>query len=339
MKQLDQDILRLSFEELYSTKVKEMHQLKRNHVFLFETTEEAYVVKVYHEEAAIRWQNRFLQQMMEKQVSGIVPFLKNTLQKRINVIDSPSLYYAVMPFIPGEPINPKHFNQIRDGFKLLSYVHHHGSGIYGKQQVIPFRSRLYEKWEDRLELFEHSMKSLDRLNKAQDGLYSIVNTYAEEVIEWAKWSLSNFPHAYMLYLEEQAQWERQVAHLDVAPHNFLVLDDLYYYLIDYDLVNYAPPLLDVVQFLNRVLYHFDWSVELMFELLEEYMRINPLPQMQLKILPLLLVYPNDFFREWLGVWKNQAGYHPTKVYEYFYQLDKTWSKRRKFVHHCMAMVK
>jgi Ser/Thr protein kinase RdoA (MazF antagonist) len=339
MKQLDQEKLKSSFEKLYLTKVKEIRQLKRNHIFLLETSEEPYIVKLFHEESSIHWQERFLYQMIEKNVSGMVPFLKNSLQKSINVITDPPMFYAVMPFIPGESIDPQNFSQVRDGFKLLSHFHHHGSGIYGKQQVIPFRSHFFEKWKDRLELFDTSMTSLESIVKEHDGVHSIVKKYASEVMDWAKWSLNHFPHPYMLYLEEQAQWERQVAHLDVAPHNFLVLEHQYYYLIDYDLVNYAPPLIDVVQFLNRMLYHYEWSFDAMYEWLNEYTYTNPLPPMQLKILPILLIYPNDFLREWLGIWKNQAGYHPSKAYQYFYQLDQTWSKRRKFVHACMAMVK
>lgn len=339
LKQLDMDILKESFEQQYGAQVRQVNHLKRNHVLLLETEQGPYVLKIYREENSIRWQEKLINQMQERNVKGIVPFLKNLNNKCANQVPNTSMTYGVMPYIPGVAINPQQYKQVKDGIKLLSHFHKGGLGIYGKHQIIPFKSNLYIKWKERLEMFEHSIKVLQKRDIRQDGLYKLVGSYAGEAIEWAQCALNLMPQSYMLYLEEQAQWERQIAHLDVAPHNFLMIDNNHYYLIDYDLVDYSPPLLDVVQFINRILYHYGWSLELVYELIEEYRATYPLPLMQLKILPILLIYPNDLFREWLGVWKNNEGYHPTKVYQYFIEMEKTWNKRRRFVQDCLAVIK
>lgn len=339
LKQLDLDTLKDSFEHQYGGKVGQINHLKRNNVLLLETDRGPFVLKIYGEEASIRWQDKFLGQMVEKNAKGIVPYLKNSNFQCSTHVPNTSIFYGVMPYIPGVAIDPQQYKQVKDGLKLLSHFHKYGLGIYGKHQIIPFQSNLYKKWKERLELFEHSIKVLKEGDTRKDGLYNIVGPFAEEAIEWAHYSLNLFPHAYMLYLEEQAQWERQIAHLDVAPHNFLVIDNSHYYLIDYDLVDYAPPLIDIVQFINRTLYHYDWSLELAYQLLEEYRVIYPLPLMQIKIFPILLMYPNDLFREWLGVWKHKEGYHPAKVYHYFEEMEKTWNQRRVFVQDCLAVIK
>lgn len=333
------DRLKDSFEQQYGGKVRQNNYLKRNNVLLFETEQGPFVLKIYREDTSIRWQEKFMDQMMEKDAKGIVPYLKNSNYKSVTQVPNTSIIYGVMPYIPGVAIDPQQYKQVKNGLKLLSHFHKCGLGIYGKHQIIPFQSNLYRKWKERLDMFEHSIKVVQQRDKRQDGLYKLVGPYADEAIEWARCALNLFPQAYMLYLEEQAQWERQIAHLDVAPHNFLMIDNNHYYLIDYDLVDYSPPLIDVVQFINRILYHYDWSLELAYQLLEEYRVIYPLPLMQLKIFPILLIYPNDLFREWLGVWKNKEGYHPTKVYQYFKEMEKTWNRRRKFVQDCLAMIK
>lgn len=339
LKQLELDRLKESFKQQYGSKVEQINHLKRNHVLLLDTDQGPYVLKIYREETSIRWQEKFIEQMQEKKAKGIVPFLKNLNNNCANLVPNTSMVYGVMPYIPGVAINPHHYNQVKNGIKLLSHFHKYGVGIYGKHQMIPFQSNLYKKWKERLEMFEHSIKLLQQGDIRQDGLYKLVGPYANEAIEWARCSLNLMPQAYMLYLEEQAQWERQIAHLDVAPHNFLILNDNHYYLIDYDLVDYSPPLLDVVQFINRILYHYEWSLEVAYQLIEEYKATYPLSLMQQKIFPILLIYPNDLFREWLGVWKNKEGYHPAKVYQYFEEMEKTWNNRRRFVQDCLTVIK
>lgn len=338
MKEINLEELQHSFEQAYNEQVKELNILKRNNVYLIETMTDKYVLKCFTHYSIISWQDKFLNQMVQKGTKGIVPFIKNKNQMSINCLHEDTIYYGVMPFIPGEAIDFNKNHHVTDCMKLLGQFHAFGSAIYGKQQMIPFRSHIFERWNDRLHLFQRSLNQINDQEQEVEGLIPFVKAYGKNAMEWATWTMNHFPQAYMLYLEEQTQWERQIAHLDVAPHNFLTLDNNQYYILDYDLVDYSPPLMDIVQYINRVLPYHQWSFELVWELIHVYEYHYPLQRMQKKILPILLVYPNDFFREWIGLWKRHHGYHPNKVYDYFHQLEKEWNNRRRFVQQCMSML-
>lgn len=329
--------LQHSFEQAYQQDIVEINHLKRN-VYYIETKTDKYILKCFPDYTAISWQDKLVTQMIQQGAKGIIPFIKNKKAQSVNYIEEDNLYYGIMPFIPGQAIDHTNFEQITDCIKLLGQFHAHGSGIYGKEQIIPFRSNLYERWNQRLEHVQRSFNQMDAEELAANGLIPFAREYGKLALEWGYIALERFPKAYMLYLEEQAQWERQVAHLDVALHNFIVLDKQQYYLLDYDLVDYAPPLIDLVQYINRVMPYYRYSIDLVKHLITKYETHYPLPEVQKKHIPILLIYPNDFFREWLGLWKRKEGYHPERVAQYFRTLEQTWKERIRFVQACLSML-
>lgn len=331
------DKLRLSFEQSYHQVVKEMQRIKKN-VYLVQTERDNFVLKCFFTYSSISWQEKCIAQMITKGAKGLVPFIKNKNEKGVNHIAEEKLYYAVMPFIPGKSIDYADINQVKDCISLLGQFHAYGSGLYGKEQRIPFQSQVYQRWLSRVQEFERSLQELEQQKREVDGLLPFVKEYGENALEWAYSAINHFPQAYMLYLEEQAQLDRQIAHLDVAPHNFLTLGHRQYYLLDYDLVDYFPPLIDLIQFINRVLAYHSWSVELVNQLIQNYEIHFPLADLQKKYMPIFLIYPHDFFREWLGLWKRKQGYHPEKVHHYFQQLEREWANRGKFVEHCLSVL-
>lgn len=329
--------LQQSFEEAYQQEVVELNHLKRN-VYYLETKTDKYVLKCFSDYTAISWQDKLINQMIQKGAKGIVPFIKNKRAQSVNYIEEDKLCYALMPFIPGQAIDQTNLQQITDCIKLLGQFHAYGSGIYGKEPTIPFRSSLYERWNSRLEEVRRSLNQIDTGEVEVEGLLPFVRDYGRVALNWGQMALERFPQAYMLYWEEQAQWERQVAHLDVALHNFIVLDKQQYYLLDYDLADYAPPLFDLIQYLNRLLPYYGYSFNLVKHLVRMYETHYPLREIQKKYIPILLVYPNDFFREWLGLWRRKEGYHPERVSRYFRTLEQTWKERARFVQTCLSML-
>lgn|GEM_PF-4042162 len=341
MRLIDPEKLKLIFQQNYMYHNAEIIPLKNNHVFLVKEAleHEQFVIKIYEEEKMLHWQDRFIEQMSERETKGLIPFIKNKYQTSINKLPDNDYVFGVMPYIPGEAINPQNWKEVVDCLRLLAHFHAQGSGIYGKQQVIPFRSKLLDKWTNRLQLFIRSLQPYPEAKTLETGedninIQDLILSRSKEYIHWAEWTLVHFPTSYILYLEEQAQWERQIAHLDVAPHNFLTIYGQYYYLFDYDLADYSPPLFDLIQFINRILNEYEWDYDQMLEMINVYDKYRQLQTMEKKIIPILLVYPNDLFREWLGLWRNQGGFHSEKVYQYFKSLDSNWSRRQLFVEKC-----
>ncbi|EGL81618.1 aminoglycoside phosphotransferase [Caldalkalibacillus thermarum TA2.A1] len=325
-----------SFYEGYGKRIKTLDVIRPHHVYAAVTDADCFVVKFFRDANLLGWQHRCIQQLLDKETRGVVPFLPNKHRSVINEFEG--RMYGVMPFIPGKSIDLNHSSHVQNSLRLLAYFHRQGGGIFGRQPAVPVQSKLYADWHERYVQFKHAFRDLPR-GKNQDGLLQVVSRMAGETLEWAERTLDAFPQAYMLYLEEEAQWERQIAHLDIAPHNFLVIDDRYFYVIDYDRVAYAPPLVDVVQFFNMVLPSARWEYDAVKQLLSHYEHVFPVPKEQKRLVFLLLVFPHDVFRKWLGVWRREANFHPQQVYRYFQELEQNWDRRRTFVQRCLAMVK
>lgn len=335
LKQADKQEFIASFYEAYNQEIVQVYDMKKSTIFFVQTEEDCCVVKLFKDYKRLEWQDKCMEQLLSKQTKGIIPFISNVHGKRMNEFQKK--YYTVMPFIPARQMDHKNQLETVHGAQLLGYFHKQGNGIYGKRQVIPFESKIMRKCEQRLLDFDHSISRLDENN--DNELHQVIRILAPETLQWAHIALERLPPAYLLYVEEQAQWERQIAHQDVVRHNFLILDQHSYYIIDYDLVDYAPPLMDLVQYFQDVLPTYNWSFNLLPYLLKEYQKYGDSTSVDLQIMILLLIYPFDIIREWNGIAQRKSGYHPEYAYHYFSTLKNNWSFRRQFVQDCLAMLK
>jgi Ser/Thr protein kinase RdoA (MazF antagonist) len=329
--------LKQSFYDLYGQQVRQVEPIRYGHVYLVLTSSDYYVIKYFKDWELLSWQARCVSQLMENKIRGIVPFIPNRHRSVINQAEE--VVYGVMPYIPGKQVSLKLPNQRRDGLRLLATFHRGGKGIYGRRPSLSSRSMIYQHWQERLMQFKQSIQDTYHLNEGSDGLLDLARKYSSELIWCAELALDRFPQAFMLYLEEQAQWERQIAHRDIVGHNMLVIDDKYYYLIDYDRMDYAPPYVDIIQFFQLCLPYVNWQYNAVEQLLEVYGECRPLSKEEKKYLPIMLLYPADLIREWFGVWNCREGYHPKEVWRYFQDVAKQWEKRKEFVRTCVAMIK
>lgn len=136
-----------------------------------------------------------------------------------------------------------------------------------------------EKWEARLKEF---ISNIPQLKKFMPPYY------IEVYVEWAKWSLHKLKQI-KSYFDQQ---EKCVIHGDVAHHNFIYNFDQQLFLIDFDLIHVGSPVIDYLQFTNRILPFIEWSSH---ELQQMGIIKNLLNR---KAFVIALIYPTDVLREW-----------------------------------------
>lgn len=136
-----------------------------------------------------------------------------------------------------------------------------------------------EKWETRLKDFISNIPQLKKF---------IPQYYMEVYVEWAKWSLHMLKQN-KNYFKQQT---RCVIHGDVAHHNFIYNFDEQLFLIDFDLIHLGSPVIDYLQFTNRILPYIEWSNHE----LQQMETIKDL--LNHKAFVIALIYPTDVLREW-----------------------------------------
>ncbi|GAA0354919.1 phosphotransferase [Bacillus horti] len=325
--------------EQFGITVDDVHTHKKNRLYIVHAAGQKYVIKLFSNVEDLKWQSKCIKQLEERQTKGIIPFHDNLQGTSVNKLNDTTAF-AMFPYVNGRALDFNIYEELRNGIGLLSHFHQKGQDIYGGKQRTLSKSFAKERIKTRLDLFKESIQGLNRGKKKSSlGLFSLLQRFEEDVTDWADWFFTHLPEYELLQLERQAQQNRQIVHFDLAPHNFLYAEEDSYYLLDYDLIQYSPVILDLSQYIHRSLLHYDWSIDVVHLLLTEYQKELKLSSEEVRLLPYFLLYPHDIIREWLGVWKQQSGFQVRNVIDLFQQLENTWDARRKFVRACQAMVK
>lgn len=174
--------------------------------------------------------------------------------------------------------------------------------------------RLYE----RLNKFYAYVKYPERVKNRE--LHSLLCTFG----------IKFYQHGYASYqtvikggLVENARkaWSlRMLTHRDLASHNWMndSLGNLW--LIDFETADYDLQVGDIWQIFSRILTEHNWDISLFDQLLTTYQQIRPLTDWERKTLIMLCSFPNEFFRELIGLIEQKAGYKQDITFSYLEKI-------------------
>ncbi|MFS0780778.1 phosphotransferase [Bacillus sp. 1P06AnD] len=162
------------------------------------------------------------------------------------------------------------------GMELLQQFHETTRKFYNDIPASSF-DQVY-KWQERLYTFKKNIGIVK-------GYVSMKNI--NQWIEWGEKSLKGLGE-YEEYLNREPTC---IIHGDVAHHNFFAAKNGQLNIIDFDLIHRATPIIDYIQFANRIMPFVKDSSELFsYPQLKRY-RNNP-------AFLYAMLYPADIFREW-----------------------------------------
>jgi thiamine kinase-like enzyme len=167
----------------------------------------------------------------------------------------------------------------RDGLTLLREYHAAASPLTNVMQDELSLFNQVEKWTERFSLFKYYLP--------------LVKNYVSEQIirhwiDWAEWALAGLKANQNSLLTEK----NTIIHGDVAHHNFLRKNNGILYLIDFDLISIAPPIIDYLQFANRIMPAVQYKLDDLWTHPELSVYQNNPAFIH------ALAFPADIFREW-----------------------------------------
>lgn len=189
--------------------------------------------------------------------------------------------YCLIEYI--KPHNEKfHFfnhENRKEGLRLLSDFHRSSNGLTADLSgEVPTFNQI-GKWEERLEIFKSFLPVIGHF---------VSEVILKDWIAWASWSLNGMRKFEHLIRKET----NTIIHGDVAHHNFLRRSDGALCLIDFDLVSLAPPIIDYLQYANRILPTVNYDLNALWN----YMELKKF--LENPFFLYALAYPTDIFREW-----------------------------------------
>ncbi len=121
-----------------------------------------------------------------------------------------------------------------------------------------------------------------------------------------------------------------MAHRDLASHNILIDESGKSWLIDFETAEYDAQIGDLWQLLSRSLSEQDWDPTVLRETVAAYEKNRPLVPAERMILSVLLGFPNEFFREVLGLTLEKKGYTKEKTLPYLQKIARALPQWQEF---------
>ena len=202
--------------------------------------------------------------------------------------------------------------QRREGLGLLEAFH--GSGALAlpvlRGQIQAF-DQLY-KWETRLVHFQDLKPLIGQFVRE-----SVLNRW----LEWAEWSLAGLKENEQAFSSEDSV----IIHGDCAHHNFLRKKDGELALIDFDLIAEAPPIVDFLQYANRILPFLEKPEEELWT----FPQLAPYRYNQAFLYA--LVFPADILREWNRLVSARDPLQNPRLYTLWKNTVEKLGQRESFI--------
>lgn len=224
--------------------------------------------------------------------------------------------YLLTPWIQGNVCQYQNPVQSVQIIKQLARFHQAGRGLLTPpKQEVAFL--LYDRLYERLKRFYHLMKQVKQIQGEFGQLLAEVGPqfYRDG---WEAWE-----QLIRLPLRDFTLWQRKnhyLAHRDLASHNWLWDRNNRIWLIDFDTAEYDSQLGDLWQILGRMAAEQQWDPSALQRLLAGYESICPLSAFERKLLLILLRFPNEFFREAIGLYLKKTGYTSPSTLAYLQKL-------------------
>lgn len=212
--------------------------------------------------------------------------------------------WMVTPFLHGKTCNYTDWNDVKEAMETLAFFHQTGQ----RMTVPPYREAaflLVDRLYQRLKEFYYLLRKASYI----PGEFGYLLTkYGPEFYQIGYDAWNRMRYLPLTKLSRKQQQMGFLCHRDLASHNWIRGDDGRLWLIDFETANYDAQLGDVWQLSTRALTINNWKDNLLEKMLRAYEYISPLSIIEKELLRVLYFYPNEFYRESLGLAKQKPGY-------------------------------
>lgn len=295
---------RTHWERLLQTPVIEAVPFRRN--WLLKTREGDWVAKRVTRPGHLKWWLQVDQELRVRGFHGMPP------------IRSDGSRWLLTPLIEGRVAHYRNKEDITKTAQLLAHFHRVGYWLSIPKQ----RSsrHLLERMDHRLRDFSLLMQQMDRIEGKIGHLLRVHGgSFYQEGIQ-ARKRLARLPLGQLIVMDRTSF---ALTHRDLASHNILIDRQGTAWLIDFDSAEYDCQLGDLWQLLSRALSEQGWERSIWNDVLSSYEAIRPLQPVESAILPELLAFPNEFYREALGLAQKKRGYTAAKTLPYLEWIVQT----------------
>ncbi|MBA4600824.1 phosphotransferase [Thermoactinomyces mirandus] len=233
--------------------------------------------------------------------------------------------WILTPFIQGQSCKYNKMSEVKRMVKTLAHFHRVGRNLRTPPPEAAFL--LSHRLVNRLQKFHRLLLSADQVKSPLRELLLKTGKdfYLDGIEAWKR--LEKLPFQDWI---ERERSHHVLAHRDLASHNWMTDQTGALWLIDFETADYDAQVGDVWQMSTRILAANQYPERGIETILRAYEMVRPLAGIEKKILAALFLYPNEFFREMIGLVERKRGYEIKVSYPYLKQIAcnrKKWKKQ------------
>lgn len=242
------------------------------------------------------------------------------------VLKTDGRIWIISSFISGKTGDYSNFDEVKRMMSTLGQFHLAGERLFApsnRKSVFLLYHRLYR----RLVNYYHVLNNVHNI----PGDLGILmrahgkDFYFDGLQAWEKLQNSS------LRKYTNKNWRvGNLAHRDLASHNWMV-DNNSAYLIDWDTADYDTQLGDISQMSTRVLTENNWTDDWIKHVFNHYEHIRPLDSVEKNLLSTLASFPNEFYREVIGLAQKKKGFKEKNVLRYLRKIIASQNQWRSQV--------
>lgn len=241
--------------------------------------------------------------------------------------------WIVMRYIPGRVARYRSKRDLIQAAGLLAKFHV-ASRAYSKAVPRFSVNPLPERLNRRVGQFSNLMASIHHKRATcseQTVPVSLLLSVGDTYLRWGERAIVRLNELGLSASTNQDVTRQAVAHRDLASHN-IVIDNLNRpWLIDFETAAFDLQLGDLWQMASRALVEWHWDTAIYHHILVSYERVRPLEKKEKELLHHLFLFPNDFYRETLGLYKKRRGFVKTHVWSLLQQMVRDQRRWQSFL--------
>lgn len=265
---------------------------------------------IQNSKARIEFEHQLLLFLKEQGNSNVDLYCLNKENEIISE-DSQGDKYTIKNWCVGDESNLKDVTQVRNAAKNLALLHKQLKSVpfakerpFAQTQTLP---TLFEKHNRELKRVKTYIIDKKQKNEFEVRFLSVYDRFYSQAMEAAK-QLSELDFDSIM---KSCMENGTVTHGSYTYHNIIVTSKGIF-TTNFDKADVGLQVFDLYYFLRKVMEKNNWDIMLSNIILEEYLGSNGLSQDEQKLLYILMLYPEKFW----------------KVTNYYYNGKKSWISGR-----------
>ena len=240
----------------------------------------------------------FFNYEVDKQIyGGIVDNINHIYPTKKNIPYSQlgDSYYLMQRYIVGEETDFKAYEDLRGIVDAVAKFHKNAVNIDSlTREVSEVRIKnVYDYYNKRKLENIKLKKSIGTLRQKSTFEFMFMDGY-DIYNELENMALSSISSELVEEVIKDVRQKRCVAHKDINYHTISRVGCDEYVINNLDKCNYDIQVLDLAQILSKIMQKNEWNSDMLYRLVGEYNKINPLSKSELAILKFSMIYPEKF---------------------------------------------